>query len=100
MLMGGGCCHNSSHAPNDTGDNMNRQKLLGQKFLEWAGVATAILYSMLIALNIGAEFIGFSLLLISALLIGLWAHFGQHRGILFLQLFYATAGLIGMLRWF
>jgi hypothetical protein len=76
------------------------QKLLGQKLLEWAGVATAILYSMLIALNIGAEFIGFSLLLISAFLIGLWAYFGRHRGILFLQLFYATAGLIGMLRWF
>ena len=71
-----------------------------QKLLEWAGVTTAILYSMLIALNIGAEFIGFSLLLISAFLIGLWAHFGRHRGILFLQLFYATAGLIGMLRWF
>ena len=71
-----------------------------QKLLEWAGVATAILYSMLIALNIGAEFIGFSLLLISAFLIGLWAYFGRHRGILFLQLFYTTAGLIGMLRWF
>ena len=70
------------------------------KLLEWAGVTTAILYSMLIALNIGAEFIGFSLLFISAFLIGLWAHFGRHRGILFLQLFYATAGLIGMLRWF
>ena len=71
-----------------------------QKLLEWAGVTTAILYSMLIALNIGAEFIGFSLLLISAFLIGLWAHFGKHRGMLFLQLFYATAGVIGMLRWF
>ena len=71
-----------------------------QKLLEWAGVTTAILYSILIALKIGAEFIGFSLLLISAFLIGLWAYFGQHRGILFLQLFYATAGLIGMLRWF
>jgi hypothetical protein len=92
--------HKASHAANGTGDNMSRQKLLGQKFLEWAGVATAILYSMLIALNIGAEFIGFSLLLISAFLIGLWAYFGRHRGILFLQLFYATAGLIGMLRWF
>ena len=73
---------------------MNRQKLL-----EWAGVAKP-LYSILIALNIGAEFIGFSLLLISAFLIGLWAYFGRHRGILFLQLFYATAGVIGMLRWF
>jgi hypothetical protein len=92
--------YKASHAANGTGDKMSRQKLLGQKFLEWAGVATAILYSMLIALNIGAEFIGFSLLLISAFLIGLWAYFGRHRGILFLQLFYATAGLIGMLRWF
>ena len=46
-----------------------------QKLLEWAGVATAISYSMLIALNIGAEFVGFSLLLISAFLIGLWAYF-------------------------
>ena len=71
-----------------------------QKILEWAGVATAILYSLLIAMNIGAEFIGFGLLLVSALLIGVWAYFGQHRGILFLQLFYAIAGLIGMLRWF
>ena len=74
---------------------MNRQK-----WLEWAGVGTAILYSMLIALNIGAEFIGFFMLLLSAALIGLWAFFGNHRGILFLQLFYATAGLIGMIRWF
>ena len=71
-----------------------------QKLLEWAGVVTAILYSLLIAMNIGAEFIGFGLLLVSALLIGVWAYFGQHRGILFLQLFYASAGLIGMLRWF
>ena len=74
---------------------MNRQK-----WLEWSGVGTAILYSMLIALNIGAEFTGFFLLLLSAGLIGLWAFFGKHRGILFLQLFYATAGLIGMIRWF
>ena len=95
MLMGDGFSHSRSDTHENTGYSMDRQKLL-----EWAGVATAILYSMLIALNIGAEFIGFSLLLISAFLIGLWAYFGRHRGILFLQLFYATAGLIGMLRWF
>ncbi len=70
-----------------------------QQWLEWTGVGTAILYSMLIALNIGAEFIGFCLLLLSSGLIGLWAYFGRHRGIMFLQLFYATAGLIGMARW-
>jgi hypothetical protein len=74
---------------------MNRQK-----WLEWTGVGTAILYSMLIALNIGAEFIGFLLLSLSAGLIGLWAYFGKYRGIMLLQVFYATAGLIGTFRWF
>ena len=68
--------------------------------LEWLGVATAIIYSLLVALNIGAEFFGFTLLLISAILIGLWAYFGKHRGILLLQIFYASAGIIGMIRWF
>ena len=70
------------------------------KLLEWLGVITAIIYSLLVALNIGAEFIGFTLLLISAILIGLWAYFGKHRGILLLQIFYATEGIIGMFRWF
>ena len=73
--------------------------LTKQKTLEWAGVATAVLYSLLVAMNIGAEFIGFTLLLISSALIGLWAYFGRHQGILFLQLFYATAAIIGMARW-
>jgi hypothetical protein len=71
-----------------------------QKLLEWFGVITAIIYSLLVAFNIGAEFIGFSLLLISAIAIGVWAHLGKHRGILFLQFFYGIAGLIGMFRWF
>ena len=70
------------------------------KILEWLGVITAIIYSLLVALNIGAEFLGFTLLLISAILIGLWAYFGKHKGILLLQIFYATAGIIGIIRWF
>ena len=70
------------------------------KILEWGGVTTAILYSLLVAFNIGAEFIGFTLLLISAIFIGLWAFKGNHKGILILQLFYAIAGIIGMFRWF
>ena len=74
--------------------------LTKEKILEWGGVATAILYSLLVAMNIGAEFIGFTLLLISSALIGLWAYFGKHKGILFLQFFYATAGIIGMTRWY
>jgi hypothetical protein len=63
-------------------------------------VATAIVYSLIVAMNIDLEFVGFTLLLISAILIGLWAYFGKHKGILFLQLFYATAGIIGMVRWY
>ena len=70
------------------------------KLFEWLGVITAIIYSMLVALNIGAEFAGFTLLLISSALIGIWAYLGKHKGILFLQFFYATAGIIGMVRWF
>ena len=70
------------------------------KLFEWLGVITAILYSLLVALNIGAEFVGFSMLLISSFLIGIWAYWGEHRGILILQMFYASAGIIGMFRWF
>tara|TARA_B100000287_G_scaffold291117_1_gene274473 strand:+ start:169 stop:390 length:222 start_codon:yes stop_codon:yes gene_type:complete len=69
------------------------------KFLEWAGVITAILYSLFVALNIGLEFLGFSLLFISALLIGMWAYKLKYKGIMLLQVFYATAGIIGMIRW-
>ena len=71
-----------------------------QKSLEWFGVITAIVYSLLVAFNIGAEFLGFTLLLISAIAIGVWAYLGKHKGILFLQFFYAMAGIIGMVRWF
>ena len=68
--------------------------------LEWFGVVTAILYSLLVASNVGAEFLGFLLLLVSAISIGLWAYLGHHRGILLLQFFYALAGILGMFRWF
>ena len=79
---------------------MNLTALDRKKLLEWFGVITAILYSMLVASNIGMEFIGFLLLLVSAISIGLWAYLCQHKGILFLQFFYASAGVIGMFRWF
>ena len=70
------------------------------KIFEWLGVLTAIAYSLLVASNTGLEFLGFSLLLLSSVLIGMWAFLGNHRGILFLQFFYATAGVIGMIRWY
>jgi hypothetical protein len=58
---------------------------MNNKIFEWAGVITAILYSLFVALNIGIEFFGFCLLLFSAILIGIWAYRGGHKGILFLQ---------------
>lgn len=70
------------------------------KIFEWLGVTTAIAYSLLVASNTGLEFIGFTLLLLSSVLIGIWAYMGKHRGILFLQFFYASAGIIGMIRWY
>ena len=60
---------------------------MNNKFFEWMGVTTAILYSLFVALNIGLEFVGFSLLLLSAALIGIWAYRGKHKGILLLQFF-------------
>ncbi|NDF94174.1 MAG: hypothetical protein EB122_06475 [Actinobacteria bacterium] len=75
-------------------------KISSSRFFEWLGVITAIFYSLLVAANIGAEFIGFTLLLASSAFIGIWAFLGKHKGILFLQFFYATAGVIGMIRWF
>lgn len=74
-------------------------KINTSKLLEWGGVFTAILYSFIIALNINAEFLGFTLLLISSFLIALWSFMDNHKGILFLQLFYAIAAIIGMFRW-
>ena len=68
--------------------------------LEWGGAITAILYSMLVALNIGAEFIGFSLLLLSSILLSFWSLQGNHKGILLLNLFYALAAIIGIIRWY
>ena len=46
---------------------------MNNKFFEWAGVITAILYSLFVALNIGIEFFGFVYYLLSAILIGIWA---------------------------
>jgi hypothetical protein len=75
-------------------------RITKEKIFEWLGVATAVVYSLLVASNTGFEFLGFALLLLSSFSIGIWAYLGKHRGILFLQFFYATAGLIGMIRWY
>ena len=78
---------------------MNKFNII-KKALEWFGVITAIIYSLLVASNTGFEVFGFALLFISALAIGLWALLCKHYGILLLQFFYASAGIIGVWRWF
>ena len=65
-----------------------------KKTLEWFGVVTAIIYSMLVASNTGYEVIGFTLLFISALAIGLWAFLCKHYGILLLQFFTQVQALL------
>ena len=75
-------------------------KIKSSFILEWGGVLTAILYSFLVSLNIGTEFYGFSLLIISAILLACWSFINNYKGILLLQLFYATAGIIGVIRWY
>ena len=69
------------------------------KILEWFGALMAIAYSLLVASNTGNEVLGFALLFISAIAIGLWAFLCKHYGILLLQFFYTTAAIIGVLRW-
>ena len=78
---------------------MNKQNVI-KKLLEWFGVITAIIYSLLVASNTGYEVLGFTLLFVSALAIGFWALLCKHYGILLLQFFYASAGIIGVWRWF
>jgi len=75
-------------------------KITVAQSLEWVGVLTAIVYLLLVASNMGLEFLGFALLLISAFSIGLWAYLGGHSDNLLLRFFYVTAGIVGMLRWF
>ena len=50
------------------------------QYLEWFGVLTAIAYSLFVASNIGLEFLGFILLFVSAISIGLWAYLGVIGG--------------------
>tara|TARA_B100001175_G_C19244814_1_gene511772 strand:- start:128 stop:367 length:240 start_codon:yes stop_codon:yes gene_type:complete len=67
--------------------------------LEQEVVSTADVYSLLVSFSIGAEFFGFALLLISAVLIEFWQYLIKNKGILLLIIFFTTAGNIGTIRW-
>ena len=66
---------------------------------EIIGSVLAMVYAMLIALNIGAEILGFSLLLGSSVLFAGWAILDRRWTFLLLQVFYATSAIVGLIRW-
>lgn len=75
----------------------DRRKLTS--VFEILGSVLAMVYAMLIAMNIGAEIIGFSLLLLSSALFAGWAILDRRWTFLLLQVFYATSAIIGLFRW-
>ena len=66
---------------------------------EVIGSILAMVYAMSIAMNIGAEMLGFSLLLVSSALFAGWAILDRRWTFLLLQVFYATSAIIGLIRW-
>jgi len=68
-------------------------------FFEVTGSALAMVYALLIASNTGNEILGFSLLLLSALLFAAWGYIDKRWAFLALQFFYAASAIIGLVRW-
>ena len=66
---------------------------------EIIGSVLAMIYAMSIAMNIGAEILGFSLLLVSSALFAGWAILDRRWTFLLLQGFYAASAIIGLIRW-
>ncbi len=66
---------------------------------EVSGSVLAMAYALLIASNTGNEILGFSLLLISALLFAAWGALDKRWAFFALQFFYAASAIIGLVRW-
>ena len=78
---------------------MTRDNRKLTSLFEVIGSILAMVYAMSIAMNIGAEMIGFSLLLVSSVLFAGWATLDRRWTFLLLQVFYATSAIIGLIRW-
>ena len=72
---------------------MTRSRLIA--IFETTGSVLAMAYALLIASNTGNEILGFSLLLISALLFAGWGWLDKRWAFLALQFFYAASAQIG-----
>jgi len=76
---------------------VNRRTLTS--IFEITGSVLAMAYALLIASNTDNEVLGFSLLLVSAILFAAWAVIDKRWTFLLLQVFYATSAIIGLVRW-
>ena len=76
---------------------MHKQRLI--TVFEITGSVLAMAYALLIASNTGNEILGFSLLLVSALLFAGWGFLDKRWAFFLLQFFYATSAIIGLIRW-
>lgn len=76
---------------------MNKGRLI--TIFEVSGSLLAMVYALLIASNTGNEILGFSLLLISALLFSAWGYIDKRWAFFALQFFYAASAIIGLFRW-
>ena len=76
---------------------MNKEKLI--TVFEVSGSVLAMIYALLIASNTGNEILGFTLLLVSALLFAAWGFIDKRWAFLVLQFFYAASAIIGLIRW-
>lgn len=76
---------------------MNKQRII--TLCEISGSALAMIYALLIASNTGNEVLGFSLLLVSALLFACWGWVDKRWAFFALQFFYAISAVIGLVRW-
>lgn len=76
---------------------MDRKRLIS--IFEITGSVLAMAYALLIASNTGNEVLGFTLLLISALLFAGWAVLDKRWAFFALQFFYAASAIIGLIRW-
>ena len=77
--------------------NIDKQQAVS--IFEVSGSILAMIYALLIASNTGKEILGFSLLLLSALLFSAWAVIDKRWAFFALQFFYAASAIIGLIRW-
>jgi len=75
----------------------NKQRAI--TFFEVTGSVLAMIYALLIASNTGNEILGFSLLLLSALLFSAWGYIDKRWAFFALQFFYVVSAVIGLIRW-